>query len=203
MCCVADQQITVHVSIDKNIIWDLLILADISHSDFLNCIYAQMNLNHEIDKLGWQTCNVADHAAAQFLASAGDVDQAFVTILEMMKSTHSRKPVFLKIKHLVWGQYHCFPASWISLTSPRMLHLSRHQIPRKMALKCGQHSGDNRWCYINPNKLAYCSWIAGDNPLSMENCVFLYLIVFSYHRHASSMTTRLMLTVFIHHTASQ
>lgn len=96
------------VPIGKNIIRDLSIPADIPRNDFLDRIYAQMNLNRETDELGWQTCDVADRAAAQRLASAGDVDQAFVTILEMMKSTRRRKPVFLKIKHLVWGQYHCF-----------------------------------------------------------------------------------------------
>lgn len=64
-------------------------------------MYAQMSLNRERDELGWQTCDVGDCAAAQRLASACDVNQAFDTILDMMKSTRRKKPVFMKIKHLI------------------------------------------------------------------------------------------------------
>jgi hypothetical protein len=92
LSCVADRQIIVCVPIGKNIIRDLLIPADIPRNDFLNRIYAQMSLNRETDKLGWQTCDVSDRGAAQHLSSAGDVDQAFATILEMMKSTAVRNP---------------------------------------------------------------------------------------------------------------
>jgi hypothetical protein len=100
-CYAADRQITVRIPISKNIIHDLSFPADIPHNDFLDRIYAQMSLNRERDELGWQTCDVGDRAAAQQLSSAGDVDQAFNTILDMMKSTRCKKPVFMKVKHLV------------------------------------------------------------------------------------------------------
>ena len=89
------------VPIGKNINQDLSFPADIPHNDFLNRIYAQMSLNHKKDELGWQTCDMGDHTAAQHLASTSDVNQAFNTILDMMKSTHHKKPVFMKVKHLV------------------------------------------------------------------------------------------------------
>lgn len=113
-CYAADCQITVRVPIGKNIIRDLSIPADIPREDFINRIYAQMGLNRERDELGWQTCDVGDRAAAQRLTSAYDVDQAFGTILDMMKSTRRRKPVFLKIKHLVGGKHITSRTSWLT-----------------------------------------------------------------------------------------
>ena len=98
-CGITDHQITVHVPIGKNINQDLSFPADIPHNDFLNHIYVQMSLNHEKDELGWQTCDVGDCTTAQHLASTSNVNQAFDTILDMMKSTCHKKPVFMKVKH--------------------------------------------------------------------------------------------------------
>lgn len=89
------------VPVGKNIIRDLSFSADVARNDFLDHIYAQMSLNCEKDELGWQTCDVAARAAAQLLAFVSDVNQAFNTILDMMKSTRRKKPVFMKVKHLV------------------------------------------------------------------------------------------------------
>ena len=89
------------IPIGKNIIWDLSFPADIPPNNFLDRIYAQMSLNRKKDELGWQTCDVGDRTAAQHLASTSDVNQAFDTILGMMKSTRRKKPVFMKVKHLV------------------------------------------------------------------------------------------------------
>jgi hypothetical protein len=95
----------VRVPIGKNINRDISFPADIPPNDFLDRIYTQMSLNREKDELGWQTCDMGDRTAAQRFASVSDVNQAaiqaFDTILDMMKSTRRKKPVFMKVKHLV------------------------------------------------------------------------------------------------------
>ena len=94
---VTDRRIIVRIPIGKNIVRDLSFPADIPPNDFLDRIYAQMSLNREKDELGWQTCDVGDRAAAQRLASTSDVNQVFDTILDMMKSTHRKRPVFIEL----------------------------------------------------------------------------------------------------------
>ncbi|KIM35687.1 hypothetical protein M413DRAFT_56413, partial [Hebeloma cylindrosporum] len=144
-------QITVRVPIGKNIIRDLSFPADIPRNDFLDRIYAQMSLNRERDELGWQTCDVGDRAAAQRLADAGDVDQAFDTILDMMKSTRRKKPVFMKIKHL-----NPVPIETSNKkkegTRKTDFAYNAELTAVNRNLKCAQHPGENRWCYINPEK---------------------------------------------------
>ncbi len=57
---------------------------DIPRNDFLDHVYAKMNLNHKKDQLGWQT---SDGGPTQRLATNEDVDLAFRTILKMKGSS--------------------------------------------------------------------------------------------------------------------
>jgi len=101
----AATQIVVQVSVAKNIVNKINFPSDISQNDFLDRIYAAMNLDRQKDELGWKTCDEGDRAANHRLSSSLDVKDAIQTIVKMQSNPRRRKPVFLKITHLVWTQY--------------------------------------------------------------------------------------------------
>ena len=96
--CGLATRITVQILVKKKLVQQIDFPEDIARNDFLDRIYATMSLNREKDQLGWQT---SDGGAVQRLASNEDVDTAFQTIVNMKKSSRRRKPVFMKVLHLV------------------------------------------------------------------------------------------------------
>ncbi len=61
-----------------------------------------MNLDRQKDELGWKTCDEGDRAPNHRLSSFLDVNDAIQTIVNMQRNPRRRKPVFLKVSHLVW-----------------------------------------------------------------------------------------------------
>lgn len=95
-------QIVVQVPVGNNIVHKINFPSDISRNDFLDRIYAAMSLDRQKDELGWKTCDETDRAANHRLSNFSDVDDAIQTVLTMQNNTRRRKPVYLKIAHLVW-----------------------------------------------------------------------------------------------------
>jgi hypothetical protein len=61
-----------------------------------------MSLDRQKDKLGWKTSDEADRAANHRLSNASDINDAIRTVLNIQNNLRRRKPVFLKVTHLVW-----------------------------------------------------------------------------------------------------
>jgi hypothetical protein len=99
--CSAVAQIVVQVPVGNNIVHKIKFPSDILWNDFLDHIYAAMSLDRQKDELGWKTCDETDRAANHPLTSFSDVDDAIQTVLNIQNNLCRRKPVFLKVTHLV------------------------------------------------------------------------------------------------------
>ena len=100
--CSVVAQIVVQVPVGNNVVDKIKFPLDILQNDFLDHIYAAMSLDRQKDEVGWKTCDEADHAANHRLSSFSDVDDAIRTTLDIQNNPRRRKPVFLKVTHLVW-----------------------------------------------------------------------------------------------------
>ncbi|KAJ7263545.1 hypothetical protein C8J57DRAFT_1629725, partial [Mycena rebaudengoi] len=131
----------------------LVLPSDIPATDFFSRIHAQMNVNPTTAVLGWKESAERRRDPYHRLESAEDLDGAFKCLVKLQTSTRHKKDVIMEVVNLVLQRdgkttNQAEKQSETALSIPEL-----QQVQAK--LKCAEHPGNNRWCYVMGPKSAH------------------------------------------------
>ncbi|KAJ7676418.1 hypothetical protein B0H17DRAFT_1139856 [Mycena rosella] len=124
----------------------LVLPSDIPATDFFSRIHAQMNVDPTTAVLGWKESAERRRDPYHRLASAEDLNGAFKSLIKLQTSTRRKKDVIMEVVNLEVQPdgkttKQAEKQSETALSIPEL-----QQVQAK--LKCAEHPGKNRWCYV-------------------------------------------------------
>ncbi|KAJ7127664.1 hypothetical protein C8R44DRAFT_616163 [Mycena epipterygia] len=124
----------------------LVLPSDIPATDFFSRIHAQMNVDPTTAVLGWKESAERRKDPYHRLESAEDLDGAFKCLAKLQTSTRRKRDVIMEVVNLEVQPdgkttKQAEKQSETALSIPEL-----QQVQAK--LKCAEHPGNNRWCYV-------------------------------------------------------
>ncbi|EDR12464.1 uncharacterized protein LACBIDRAFT_311891 [Laccaria bicolor S238N-H82] len=145
-----DTQVTVRIPINNSLTRDIDFSTAIPCGDFLDRIFAAMNLDPTAAQLGWKTNDEPKRAPAHQLSTPADIDNAFKTLTKMKSSTRRQKEVVMVIVHLNPTPPEVAKKKVDGNRITDFAYSAELRIVQEK-LRCALHAGPNRWCYVSPD----------------------------------------------------
>ncbi|KAG6908316.1 hypothetical protein DXG01_005292 [Tephrocybe rancida] len=123
------------------------IKTDIEPRDFLARVIANLDLDPGSAQLGWKSCDDTKTSHPRRLKTDEDVQCAFDEMVKLLTSTRRKRPVFMEVVNLTK------PAVPVpSAPKPSETAASEEMKIVKEKLRCAQHPGANRWCFVKNDR---------------------------------------------------
>ncbi|EDR07198.1 uncharacterized protein LACBIDRAFT_328214 [Laccaria bicolor S238N-H82] len=143
-------RVVVRIPVNDKFTKDIDIPVDIPYNDFVSRVCASMNLNPATAELGWKSIDDAKRDPARQLTTENDLQDAFHVLVKAKKNTRREKEVAMQMVHL--NPVAPKPAKKKTDGNKATDFAYGEELCiMKGKLKCEQHNGPNRWCYVSSN----------------------------------------------------